>query len=89
MILSSGSRLQLRDPLGPKRRGPAREKEQTADDIQDAARAHIVQVLEKCGWKIKGPGNAAERLGLNPSTLRSRLKKLGISRAHTASEPAE
>ena len=31
-------------------------------------------------WKIKGPGNAAELLGLKPSTLRYRMKKLGITR---------
>ena len=31
-------------------------------------------------WKVKGPGNAAERLSLNPSTLRGKMKKLGIVR---------
>jgi len=43
-------------------------------------REHILEVLEECGWKIKGEGNAASRLGLAPSTLRSRMKKLGIER---------
>jgi formate hydrogenlyase transcriptional activator len=43
-------------------------------------RAHIVQVLEQCGWKIKGAGNAAERLGMNPATVRYRMKKLEIIR---------
>jgi transcriptional regulator with GAF, ATPase, and Fis domain len=43
-------------------------------------RAHIVSVLEECGWRIKGKSNAAERLGLHPSTLLHRLKKLGIER---------
>jgi len=37
-------------------------------------------VVEECGWKIRGKGNAAERLGMNPSTLRSRMRKLGIAR---------
>jgi transcriptional regulator with GAF, ATPase, and Fis domain len=41
-------------------------------------RAHIEAVLERCGWRINGPGNAAERLGLHPNTLRFRMKKLGV-----------
>ena len=43
-------------------------------------RAQILEVLEDCQWKIKGVGNAAERLGLKPSTLRYRMKVLGIKR---------
>jgi transcriptional regulator with GAF, ATPase, and Fis domain len=34
----------------------------------------------KAHWKIKGEGNAASRLGVTPSGLRSRMKKLGIMR---------
>jgi transcriptional regulator with GAF, ATPase, and Fis domain len=51
-----------------------------SDDLQAVERSHIIGTLEKCGWKVKGNGNAAERLGLNPSTLRARMKKLGIKR---------
>jgi transcriptional regulator with GAF, ATPase, and Fis domain len=47
---------------------------------KEIKRDHIVRVLEECGWKIKGTNNAAERLGLLPSTLRYRMKKLGIQR---------
>ncbi len=43
-------------------------------------RAHIVAVLEECGYKIAGRGNAAERLGLKRSTLQARMKKLGVER---------
>jgi formate hydrogenlyase transcriptional activator len=43
-------------------------------------RAHILAVLAECRGRINGAGNAAERLGLNPSTLRFRMKKLGIRR---------
>jgi DNA-binding NtrC family response regulator len=43
-------------------------------------RAHIEEVLRACGWRINGAGNAAERLGLHPNTLRFRMKKLGIVR---------
>ena len=48
--------------------------------LQDVERAHILGVLEDCGWVIKGNSNAAEQLGLHPSTLANRMKKLGIKR---------
>ena len=47
------------------------------ESLQDVERAHIVHVLDRCGWTIEGRGQAAERLGLNPSTLRNRMRKLG------------
>jgi len=46
--------------------------------LADAERAHIVQALERTGWRVKGPKGAAAMLGLNPSTLYSRMQKLGI-----------
>jgi formate hydrogenlyase transcriptional activator len=52
----------------------------TQATLAEAERAHIGAVLEECGWKISGRGNAAERLGLKRSTLQFRIKKLGISR---------
>jgi transcriptional regulator with GAF, ATPase, and Fis domain len=45
-------------------------------------RHHIVAALERCGGIIEGPRGAAHLLQQNPSTLRSRMKKLGISRYH-------
>ncbi len=48
--------------------------------LRDVERGHIIEILKACGWKVKGHDNAAERLGLNPSTLRARMKKLGIVR---------
>ena len=50
-------------------------------NLDEVERNHILTVLEQCRWKVKGKGNAAERLGLNPSTLSFRMKKLGIERA--------
>ena len=41
---------------------------------------HIRSVLESCGWRIRGAGGAAERLGLKPTTLESRMARLGIVR---------
>jgi len=55
--------------------------DEPADQSLDGAeRTHILRVLAACGWKVKGPGNAAHRLGVPPSTLRSRMNKLGIER---------
>ncbi len=48
--------------------------------LADAERAHIQAVLEECGWRVSGKGNAAERLGLKRSTLQFRMKKLAIER---------
>jgi PAS domain S-box-containing protein len=48
--------------------------------LEDAERAHILAVLERCSWKVGGQDGAAERLGLKRSTLQSRMKKLGIER---------
>jgi formate hydrogenlyase transcriptional activator len=50
------------------------------DSLDNVQRRHIRAVLERCGWRINGAGNAAERLGVHPNTLRFRLQKLGISR---------
>ena len=43
-------------------------------------RNHIVQVLEQTGWRVSGRSGAATLLGLNESTLRARMGKLGIKR---------
>jgi formate hydrogenlyase transcriptional activator len=49
-----------------------------AQTAADAEREQILRVLERAGWHIKGPNGAAAVLGLNPATLYSRMKKLGI-----------
>ncbi len=51
--------------------------------LEDVERAHILKILTECSWRIAGNGNAAERLGMNRSTLRSRMEKLGIERPRT------
>ncbi|MEL6346427.1 MAG: sigma 54-interacting transcriptional regulator [Myxococcota bacterium] len=48
--------------------------------MDQAIAAHIHAVLEVTRWQVAGPGGAAERLEMNPSTLRFRMKKLGIVR---------
>ena len=84
MILSRGSVLRIEDAfgLGAEARGEAGRRS-SAESLQDVERAHIVRVLNSCGWTIEGRGQAAERLGLNPSTLRNRRCRpaLGIRRS--------
>lgn len=53
-------------------------------DLNTAERVHIETVLEQSGWQISGTQGAAARLGIPASTLRSRMKKLGISRSKVA-----
>ena len=49
--------------------------------LREVERQHIVAVLKQTGWRIDGPQGAARVLGLHPSTLRSRIQKLGIQRS--------
>jgi len=51
-----------------------------SQSLQEIERSHIVAVLKQTRWRIDGPNGAAQALNLNPSTLRSRMKKLGIRR---------
>ena len=48
--------------------------------LESAERKHILAALQRCGWRISGPGGAAEALGLKRTTLQSKMKKLGIER---------
>lgn len=57
--------------------GPAHPSE----DLRKIERDHITKVLEAVHWRINGPKGAAVRLNLNPSTLRGRIRKLGIRRS--------
>ncbi|MBN1548919.1 MAG: sigma 54-interacting transcriptional regulator [Syntrophaceae bacterium] len=49
-------------------------------NLAEVEREHIRSILEKTGWRVRGKNGAAEYLGLKPSTLESRMKKLGIHR---------
>jgi formate hydrogenlyase transcriptional activator len=51
-----------------------------SDTLEARERAHILRICQATDWKIKGPDGAATRLALNPGTLYSRMKKLGIQR---------
>jgi PAS domain S-box-containing protein len=77
MILSPGNELLLEKALMlPTSSGSSPEAAPTT--MEQVGKAHIIRVLEACDWIIKGPGNAADQLGMAPSTLRYRMRKLGI-----------
>ena len=56
----------------------ARPATSGSTSLEDVERRHIIRVLQKTGGLIEGPNGAARILELNPSTLRGRMKKLGI-----------
>jgi transcriptional regulator with GAF, ATPase, and Fis domain len=55
--------------------------------LEEVERRHVVTVLEMSGWRIRGKNGAAETLGLKPTTLESRLEKLGIRRPPAVAVP--
>lgn len=75
-ILCPGPLLEIEEPLAL-RTSATTPVNGTLEEIE---RAHILRVLEENGWVIEGDQGAAAILGLNPSTLRGRLRKLGINR---------
>jgi formate hydrogenlyase transcriptional activator len=88
IILSPGSRLDLERAMPgaaapkPPASPPATEAVPilSAREIESLERANIERALAACGGKISGPKGAAQRLGLADSTLRSRIKVLGLQR---------
>jgi len=91
-ILGNGKRLELAAALGgplvkPPSRPPAAEPpppalfgrdEEEIVTLDEATAAHIRRALAARGGRIEGPFGAARLLGINPHTLRARMRKLGI-----------
>ena len=81
VILGAGDNVEVdlgsAAPPVEQRLGPASPKPKSLEDVE---RRHIQAVLEQTAWVIDGPRGAASILNLHPNTLRSRLKKLGLSR---------
>jgi transcriptional regulator with GAF, ATPase, and Fis domain len=79
VITSQEGTLQVLDRFDTFRK----KEEESVDDVKAFAaheQDHILQVLQKTGWRIEGPTGAAVLLGLNPSPLRARMRKYGIRR---------
>ncbi len=87
IILSPGQVIQSntihltasQEPGGQESRAPSPSPDRD-ETLRSNERSHILRVCADCNWKIKGPGGAAEKLDINPGTLYSRMKKLGIKR---------
>ena len=74
MINSSGPKLRLVDELNK----PRKNLSNVQKTLEAVEREHIIRILEQTQWKVSGKNGAAEVLGLNRSTLRARMRKLGI-----------
>jgi PAS domain S-box-containing protein len=79
IITSQGTALQVLDRFDsfPMAEEPSGEEVKALAELEQD---HILQVLRKTSWRIEGKNGAAVLLGLNPSTLRARIRKYGISR---------
>jgi len=95
VITSRGGPLRLdlgqEKAVSQARRQPSVETTEAADAafVTEAERKHesgenILAALERARWKIYGPGGAAELLGIKPTTLASRIKKMGLKRSDKA-----
>ena len=85
LILSPPTALRLDEPFIATASVPPASPPVHATDsrrLEDLERDHIGRILAASGGRIKGKGGAAEQLGMRPSTLYTRMKKLGIERTH-------
>ena len=87
VITSQGTRLQLTDTFDQSNRTddlPAfalpPEQEIEGETLEQSEYRLIVRTLKKAHWRVEGPGGAAELLNVHASTLRSRMRKLKITR---------
>jgi transcriptional regulator with GAF, ATPase, and Fis domain len=74
VIVATGPQLVVSAPRPPTR------MPQTAMTLSALEIEHIRSVLDSTNWRVRGRGGAAERLGLKPTTLESRMARLGITR---------
>jgi formate hydrogenlyase transcriptional activator len=74
VINASENKLRLMDNLVK----PQKELTTASKTLEKVERDHIVRILEETRWKVSGKSGASEILDLNPSTLRARMRKLGI-----------
>jgi formate hydrogenlyase transcriptional activator len=74
MIVTSGKTLNVKAP------GNSSSEISANLSLQEAERRHILGALQKSGWRLAGPGGAAEILGLKRTTLQGKIKKLGVRR---------
>ena len=79
VITSQGTALQVLDRFDTFRKS-GKPAGQDVKALVELEHDHILQVLKRTGWRIEGKNGAAVLLGINPSTLRARMRKYGILR---------
>jgi transcriptional regulator with GAF, ATPase, and Fis domain len=79
VIVASGPRLVVPVPSPATARQP-----HTSLTLKSLEIEHIRATLESTNWRIRGHGGAAQRLGLKPTTLETRMEKLGVLRPNRA-----
>jgi DNA-binding NtrC family response regulator len=67
-------------PMTPRETTSTEPEVLTEPEMQRRERENILAALRKTNWKIKGVDGAAELLGVKPSTLLTRMKKMGLKR---------
>jgi formate hydrogenlyase transcriptional activator len=77
VIVAAGPVVQIDESM---LRSEGAALESTMETLESAERGYILRALKGTNWVIHGKKGAAEILGINPSTLRSRMEKLGIKR---------
>ena len=83
VLLAKGSVIEdMLLPTVEKKDGISVAEETAMKTIAENERDYIISVLRKCNGRIWGPGAAAEILNINPSTLKSKMKKLGIRKEY-------
>jgi PAS domain S-box-containing protein len=86
VITSQGSKLQFTDTFDQAARmtestvPSSASEEIEGETLEQGEYRLIVRTLKKVHWRVEGPGGAAELLNVHASTLRSRMRKLGITR---------
>ncbi len=80
MILSRNETLEFGEWVPAQKDQPITTSTASAIKLQDVEKEHIIEVLKKTNWKVSGDKGAAKILGLNPTTLEARMKKMGIKR---------
>jgi len=80
MIISPGNTLEYGDWLPSVHLATNNDGKASLQKLDDVEKDHIIDILKKVNWKVSGEKGAAKILGLNPTTLEARMKKLGIKR---------
>jgi PAS domain S-box-containing protein len=80
VINTTGSVLRVVDHF---EKAQVAEPAQTNKTLEEMEKEYIIRILDNTGWRIEGHKGAARVLGLNPSTLRTRMAKLGIQKLET------